>query len=317
MVKKVVISTLIMCIVCFSGFCGKYASSKNKEDTRITRYNSTMRQDLLCLMLGYPSFIDRIQKDSDGSVYLVIKSGKKLLYDDKKEKTVAQKLDNPDLEDMMEQIYPLGGEPKLQKEDFDPGRRRVSSFFEEVYGESQKVVQANLTGVKIGNNSYSFNAINGAAASLRNVTKVLLPLAQNQKGVDKYIFPVSGTFNYRVIAGTNRLSEHAYAIAIDLAANGGGSGYWKWISINDGKRKIEGYPKQIINIFEKNNFIWGGKWRHFDIMHFEYRPELILKAKYFSTDINSKSVKGWYNRFPYKNKLVKKYIDMINKELKK
>ena len=25
--------------------------------------------------------------------------------------------------------------------------------------------------------------------------------------------------------------------------------------------------------------IWGGKWHRFDIMHFEYRPEIILQAK--------------------------------------
>ena len=31
-----------------------------------------------------------------------------------------------------------------------------------------------------------------------------------------------------------------------------------------------------IEIFEKNGFIWGGKWDLWDNMHFEYRPELIL-----------------------------------------
>jgi hypothetical protein len=25
--------------------------------------------------------------------------------------------------------------------------------------------------------------------------------------------------------------------------------------------------------------VWGGKWWHFDTMHFEYRPELIAFAK--------------------------------------
>jgi hypothetical protein len=28
-------------------------------------------------------------------------------------------------------------------------------------------------------------------------------------------------------------------------------------------------------IFEKHGFIWGGKWYHYDTMHFEYRPELL------------------------------------------
>ena len=34
-------------------------------------------------------------------------------------------------------------------------------------------------------------------------------------------------------------------------------------------------PWKIVEIFEKYGFIWGGKWYHFDTMHFEYRPELL------------------------------------------
>jgi hypothetical protein len=28
-------------------------------------------------------------------------------------------------------------------------------------------------------------------------------------------------------------------------------------------------PFDIVQIFEKHGFIWGGKWEHFDTMHFE------------------------------------------------
>ncbi|MGC1959145.1 MAG: M15 family metallopeptidase, partial [Pseudolabrys sp.] len=34
-------------------------------------------------------------------------------------------------------------------------------------------------------------------------------------------------------------------------------------------------PIEIVRIFEKQGFIWGGYWYHFDTMHFEYRPELL------------------------------------------
>ena len=34
-------------------------------------------------------------------------------------------------------------------------------------------------------------------------------------------------------------------------------------------------PMEIVDIFEKHGFIWGGKWYHYDTMHFEYRPELL------------------------------------------
>jgi hypothetical protein len=29
-----------------------------------------------------------------------------------------------------------------------------------------------------------------------------------------------------------------------------------------------------VAVFEREGFIWGGKWYHFDPIHFEYRPEL-------------------------------------------
>jgi hypothetical protein len=35
-------------------------------------------------------------------------------------------------------------------------------------------------------------------------------------------------------------------------------------------------PLELVAIFEKHGFIWGGKWYHYDTMHFEYRPELLV-----------------------------------------
>ena len=41
--------------------------------------------------------------------------------------------------------------------------------------------------------------------------------------------------------------------------------------MNSFKNKI---PKEVVDIFERYGFIWGGRWYHYDTMHFEYRPEL-------------------------------------------
>ncbi|MBQ5781449.1 MAG: M15 family metallopeptidase, partial [Spirochaetaceae bacterium] len=38
-------------------------------------------------------------------------------------------------------------------------------------------------------------------------------------------------------------------------------------------------PQKVIEIFEEQGFIWGGKWGIWDNMHFEYRPELIIFQK--------------------------------------
>jgi hypothetical protein len=71
---------------------------------------------------------------------------------------------------------------------------------------------------------------------------------------------------------------HAFGAAIDINAKFGN--YWLWSKRPDGavvwRNQI---PQKIVEIFERHGFIWGGRWYHFDSLHFEYRPELIALAK--------------------------------------
>jgi len=271
-----------------------------------------MKQDLLCLMMAYPEYVEGIEKDTTGKVYVIMKSGKRILYDDGKVKNTAEKEANPDLQDMMEQMYPLKPIKTLMEKDFNPGRIRVYPFLKEVYGSSMKQVQENLKTLKIGHKNYSFNSNNHAADALNSVMKELVPLAQSNNRIYANVFPVNGTFNYRVIAGTNRLSPHAFGIAIDLARDE--RDYWKWASREKGEARLKEYPCEIVEIFEKYGFIWGGKWGCFDILHFEYRPELIYKARYFSKG----KVEGepWYAGVDTQDELVKKCIHLIEEALK-
>ncbi|MHC6204140.1 M15 family metallopeptidase [Breznakiellaceae bacterium SP9] len=88
----------------------------------------------------------------------------------------------------------------------------------------------------------------------------------------KYLIPPGGTFNYRPVAGTGRLSAHSFGIAVAP------SHYWQW-EAKGAAEYTNSIPYRIVEIFEEQGFIWGGKWYHFDTMHFEYRPELLLKAR--------------------------------------
>jgi hypothetical protein len=93
----------------------------------------------------------------------------------------------------------------------------------------------------------------------------------------KYISNIGGTFKWRYIAGTNRMSLHSFGMTMDI--NVKYSHYWQWICKSTDENTILTYrnaiPQGIVDIFEKHGFIWGGKWYHFDTMHFEYRPELV------------------------------------------
>lgn len=271
--------------------------------------NKAIKQDLLCLMLAYPRYITGIEVKSNGLIYIKMTSGKKFIYDDKKAKTIEEKFINSDLQDTMEQLYPLNFPKGLMAKNFDPGRCRNYELLREIYGFSKCEVEAKLKNVNVGSGYLQFNISNDAAKELSCAMKEISNMSQGNHNIRKNVYPTSGTYNYRYISGTNRLSPHSFGIAIDLASNK--SDYWKWASVKDGEKRLLSYPKEIVNIFENHNFIWGGKWNHFDILHFEYRPEIILKARYFSENFNNESV--WYKGAPFE---IREKIDYIDKIIK-
>lgn len=305
----------MLCVVAITaiiyGSCGKKQMVENSvyRQNLGLEYENNMKRDLLCLMMAYPEYIISVEKSNNGSIYVVMKSGKKLLYDDKRVKNNDEKLNNPDIQDMMEQIYPLNDIDNLLEVNYDPGRIRVYPLLKEVYGGSKEQVQSSLKRVKMGHTSCQFNKNNNAAEALKCVMNELIPIANSRRNINSCMFPQGGTFNYRVISGTNRLSPHSFGIAIDLASNRWD--YWKWAARADGEKRLDSYPREIVKEFEKNNFIWGGKWGHFDILHFEYRPEIIMKSRYFGNPDNASEV--WYSGVPKDDKKVKEYIDIIEK----
>lgn len=89
-------------------------------------------------------------------------------------------------------------------------------------------------------------------------------------------YPSAGTYNCRAVADTGEASPHSYGIAIDL--NLAFSDYWFWRPHNGTIAYHNRMPQEIVEAFEGQGFIWGGKWYHYDTMHFEYRPELLAIA---------------------------------------
>ncbi|NLD47595.1 MAG: M15 family metallopeptidase [Clostridiaceae bacterium] len=270
-----------------------------------------MRRDMLCLMMAYPDFIKGVYKDAGGIGYIVMNSGQKIAYDDLKNKSYDKKLESADLEDMLHQIYPLNDIDGLMEQDYDPGRIRQYILLNEVYGKSEQQVNKNLENVRAGNKNLSFNKNNKASEQLREVFSEISVLVDNNKSIYAFVFPVNGTFNYRVIAGTSQLSPHSFGIAIDLRSDK--RDYWRWATREQGQERISQYPREVVRIFEKHNFIWGGKWGHFDILHFEYRPELIIKAKYYVEDYEM--LQPWYYGFPSDEAEVREFIDIIENGL--
>jgi hypothetical protein len=159
--------------------------------------------------------------------------------------------------------------------DSDPGRYRSTAFFTKMYGECKKgEVSKRLVSLpwlpKSGGKSIRITSTNGVNQHLRAVSAEIDALPDKIK---RAAYPIAGTFNCRAVADTGQPSPHSYGIAIDL--NLAHSDYWFWQKHDGPIAYRNRMPQEIVAIFEKHGFIWGGRWYHFDTMHFEYRPELL------------------------------------------
>ena len=242
------------------------------------KQNNVLRADLKVLFEIYGSAIGGLDVTSPNRVFLVMRDGQKILYDDGRTKSFEEKLQHPDLKDMLSQPYKPGKPILVTIPDQDPGRIRLRAFFDAVYGNTAGQIQGNLVPVNFAGARVSFNSQNGAAAALARVGEKLSQVLARDPGLRAYLFPLGGSYNRRSIAGTDRLSPHSWGIALDLHKGS----YWRWGKNLNPMELLAlqtEYPREIVAAFEEQGFIWGGKWYHYDVMHFEYRPELLAKAR--------------------------------------
>ena len=76
-----------------------------------------------------------------------------------------------------------------------------------------------------------------------------------QWGMDKF----GGSFSYRLMRGINRLSMHAYGCAVDFDVERNGLG--------DPTPHFANCPL-VLDAFAQEGWVWGGRWRRPDGMHF-------------------------------------------------
>jgi hypothetical protein len=195
--------------------------------------------------------------------------GRLLRYDDGRTKSVDERLDAPDLEDVFSIPYRTGPIRPVETAGDDPGRIRMTALLDATFGAppgSADLVQVPFFEKRL-------RVHRAIAPALRRAVRRLERAVHLAPKLGPVLRRPSGAFVVRTIAGTERPSAHAYGIAVDLDASRGE--YWRWQQGGGKPRWHNRVPQAVVDAFEAEGFIWGGRWYHYDTIHFEYRPELL------------------------------------------
>lgn len=221
---------------------------------------------------AYPNMVVGYINDS-----LLLADGKKVLFDDHvSNKTNIELLNNATPNNHFAIPYPKGHINSIAK-NHDPGRYRSDELMYAMYGNTQADIEKQLVFI-----NWCPKLIKGKRIAVTRTNNVHIATQKISDELEQhpewetYINTVQ-TYNWRQIQNTKRLSPHSFGIAIDVGLNH--SHYWLWdhpyATENTDLSYHNSIPYGIVEIFEKHGFIWGGKWYHYDTMHFEYRPELL------------------------------------------
>ncbi|MBD5627143.1 MAG: M15 family metallopeptidase [Desulfovibrio sp.] len=231
--------------------------------------------NLHCLREAYPA-VRSLEADSRGRQWLIFADGRRVLYREAPGRGMAPEgapQGGADVAASMAAPYPLEPTRPATPPGTSPGRVRPYGLLTALYGENRESVNAGLVSVPWQGRSVRLSA--SAAEALGRVARRLAPVLAERPALKPYL-KSEGGFAWRRIAGEDRLSAHAFGIALDLNARLGP--YWRWSRLTPHPRQQD-YPPEIVEAFEAEGFIWGGKWHEYDLMHFEYRPELLCKAR--------------------------------------
>ncbi|HET6606181.1 MAG TPA: M15 family metallopeptidase [Rhodopila sp.] len=203
---------------------------------------------------------------------LVWRDGTRMAVDDgQPNKSLQEQLRHGSILDQLRLPYSEVGIPQG-----DAGRIRNKAFFDKMYGDCRKGgVTPRLVPVvwlpKTWGHVVRITSVNGIDRQLAAISDELDKFPTEEK---RFLYPPGGTYNCRDVADSDQISMHGWGAAIDI--NPAFADYWLWHRTAGGvPTYIDRIPLDIVSVFEHHSFIWGGRWAHFDTMHFEYRPELL------------------------------------------
>lgn len=245
-------------------------------------------QEVMSLSDAYRSHIDDIDfRDGDiafriNDVWIYYQGGRMLA-----EKNLSSRKNYASL------FYPYPSGALKTIPPFNPPEQRASDFLDAMFGRTSLEIRNHGQSVSFLKHTAFVNRI--CVEPLKKVEQKILAEARFDPEVRDFIadLKILYSFQRKNVIGTGSVSYHSYGLALDLIPKSYERKhvYWKWSAVlNKTWYKTPWFltplnsrwspPQPVIEAFEENGFIWGGKWVHFDTVHFEYRPELLKKRSH-------------------------------------
>ncbi len=168
-----------------------------------------------------------------------------------------------------------------------PGESPAQStdVLEALFGRTESEIRRHCRSVTFLDRRLFLNTL--SIGPLQAVEREILAAAAADPAVARWMadLEIAYSFKDKDVAGSGHRSYHAWGLAVDLVPRsyGGKHVYWRWSRVfhrEDWHRipldRRWSPPAAVVEAFERHGFVWGGKWAHFDTIHFEYRPEILL-----------------------------------------
>ncbi len=189
---------------------------------------------------------------------------------------------------------------RVKREQLDPPQRNEQFLGALLHAQDRQSTVARMVYMQIA--GFSVTVHESIRDHLLHVSSELAILRGSDAEVAAYLRGLREMdgFNYRFVEGTRTRSLHSYGLAIDMIPKsyGGKHAYWQWAmsrvsdwwTIPYSQRWMP--PLAFVKAFEREGFVWGGKWLFFDTMHFEYRPEILMLAAEDEPPVSSTGPQG-------------------------
>lgn len=250
----------------------------NEDDPRVRAF-----------LLAYGAFVDSVAYLEDDVVFFV--RGQAIHFQDGR-MLAAARLGSGEECDPIFYRYPL--EP-LSEPPPAPGEmpQYCADLLEALWGDTELEIREHGRRVRFLDRRLFVNEllVDPLAAVERDIRQTTARAPEVREWIEE--MEITYSFDYREIDGSRNRSQHSFGLAVDFVPSSydGQAAYWRWSRVLDreGWHRIPiedrwSPPARVVEIFERHGFVWGGKWARFDMIHFEYRPEILFYSRLVSAE---------------------------------